>query len=211
MASMQQADDGSARVEADAGRTADVRAHSKDVKTALGSRSLVLIGMMGSGKTSVGRRLATALDLRFVDADTEIERVADMSIPEIFERYGEPFFRDRESKVVERLLGQGPQVLATGGGAWMNPETRGRIGEAGVSVWLKAEPEVLLKRVRKRGGRPLLASSDPEATLRRLVGERYPVYALADLTVMSRDAPHEHTVSELIDQLFALFHPEGRA
>lgn len=211
MASMQQADGERARPEPESEDAADVRATTKGLKSALGSRSLVLVGMMGAGKTSVGRRLALALDLPFVDADTEIERVADMSIPEIFERYGEPFFRDRESKVVERLLGQGPQVLATGGGAWINAETRERIGRQGVSVWLKAEPEVLLRRVRKRGGRPLLASADPEATLRRLVDERYPIYALADLTITSRDAPHEHTVADLIERLSNLLDAEGRA
>jgi shikimate kinase len=173
------------------------------VRSGLGSRSIVLVGMMGAGKTSVGRRLGAALDLPFVDADAEIEQVSQMSIPEIFARHGEAYFRAGETRVIARLLGQGPKVLATGGGAFMNPETRERIAEAGISVWLKAEIDVLMKRVRKRSNRPLLASPDPEGTLRALVDARYPTYALADLTVVSRDAPHEHVVADLIEALAA--------
>jgi shikimate kinase len=173
------------------------------VRSGLGARSIVLVGMMGAGKTSVGRRLGAALDLPFVDADAEIEQVSQMSIPEIFARHGEAYFRAGEARVIARLLGQGPKVLATGGGAFMNPETRQRIAEAGISVWLKAEFDVLMKRVRKRSNRPLLASPDPEATLRALIDARYPTYALADLTVMSRDAPHEHVVTDLIEALAA--------
>lgn len=212
---MQQLDEGRAGAEPESGRQPNGRAAVRAVKSALGRRTIALVGMMGAGKSSVGRRLAAALDLSFVDADAEIERVADMTIPEIFEKYGEPFFRDREAKVVARLLEAGPQVLATGGGAWMNPETRDRIGEAGVSVWLKADLEVLLRRVKKRGGRPLLAAPDPEAVLRRLVDERYPVYALADITITSRDAPHEQTVADLVaalaDLIAAEDGPEPRA
>ncbi|WP_271168697.1 shikimate kinase [Hansschlegelia plantiphila] len=170
------------------------------LREALGPRSIVLVGMMGAGKTSVGRRLALALDLPFVDADAEIEARAGMTIPELFEKHGEPYFRAGEARVIARLLEGGPQVLATGGGAWMNPETRERVAAAGVSVWLKAEIDVLLKRVRKRANRPLLAS-DPEATLRALAGARYPLYALADLSVVSRDTPHDHVVAELIAAL----------
>lgn len=173
-------------------------------RAALAGRTVTLVGMMGAGKTSVGRRLAQALDLPFVDADSEIEAVASLSIPEIFERFGEPYFRAGEARVISRLLESGQKVLATGGGAWMNPETRERISRAGVSVWLKADYEVLARRVRKRGGRPLLASADPEATLKRLIQERYPVYALADLVITSRDAPHEHTVAELLAALGGL-------
>ncbi|MFC3695335.1 shikimate kinase [Chenggangzhangella methanolivorans] len=209
MAAMQQLDDGRARPDLQHGGSDD--RDLTQVREALAGRSVVLIGMMGSGKTSVGRRLAAALDMPFVDADAEIERVADMSIPEIFERYGESFFRDREAKVVARLLEEGQKVLATGGGAWMNPDTRARIGEAGVSVWLSAEFDVLLRRVRKRGGRPLLARPDPEGTLRRLVDERYPTYALADVTIQSRDAPHERTVGDLIEALRSAPAPRGSA
>nr|WP_271200971.1 shikimate kinase [Methylopila turkensis] len=172
------------------------------MRSALGNRSIVLVGMMGAGKSSVGRRLAQALDLPFLDADTEIEAAAGgMTIPEIFAVHGEPHFREKEARVVARLLENGPQVLATGGGAWLSEDTRRRVAEAGVSIWLKADVEVLLKRVRKRSNRPLLASADPEATLRALVAARYPVYALADITVVSRDAPHEHVIADVIAAL----------
>jgi shikimate kinase len=172
-------------------------------RAAIGFRSITLVGMMGAGKTSVGRRLAQALELPFVDADGEIEAAAGMTIPEIFETHGEPYFRSGEARVIARLLDEGPRVLATGGGAWMNPDTRAKIAATSVSVWLKADIDVLLRRVRKRGGRPLLAGPDPEAALRRLVEERYPVYALADLAITSRDAPHERTVADLVEALAA--------
>ncbi|RXF70831.1 shikimate kinase [Hansschlegelia zhihuaiae] len=205
MAGIQHLIEAPSRAETDAqtsrsGPEGDVAA---SVRRALGGRSIALVGMMGAGKTSVGRRLGQALSLPFVDADSEIEAAAGMTIPEIFETHGEPYFRSGEARIISRLLETGPQVLATGGGAWMNPETRARISESGVSVWLKADVEVLLRRVRKRGGRPLLASADPEATLRRLVEERYPTYALADIVITSRDAPHERTVAELIETLAA--------
>lgn len=205
MAAMQHLDDGRAPSDQQSGPSAAEReqAEIRAAREALAGRSVVLVGMMGAGKTSVGRRLAAALELPFVDADAEIERVADMGIPEIFERYGEPFFRDREAKVVARLLEESQKVLATGGGAWMNPETRARIAASGVSVWLSAEFDVLLRRVKKRGGRPLLAKPDPEAALRRLIEERYPTYALADITIVSRDAPHERTVADLIEAIRA--------
>lgn len=211
MAAMQHLDDARARTDLQQDAPGEREADAiRGALAALDGRSVVLVGMMGAGKTSVGRRLAASLDLPFVDADAEIERVADMSIPEIFEKYGEPFFRDREAKVVARLLEEGQKVLATGGGAWMNADTRARIGAAGVSVWLSAELEVLLRRVRKRGGRPLLAKPNPEEALRRLVEERYPVYALADVTIQSRDAPHERTVADLIAALGAAT-PRGAA
>jgi shikimate kinase/3-dehydroquinate synthase len=167
----------------------------------LGGRSLVLVGMMGAGKTSVGRRLAQRLNLPFVDAYAEIVAGARMTIPEIFERFGEPYFRDGERKVIARLLEGGPKVLATGGGAFMNPATRDRVAALGVSVWLKPEFEVLLRRVRKRSNRPLLQTADPEATLRRLLGERGPIYGLADITIESRDGPHDMTVENIMDAL----------
>lgn len=175
----------------------------KALREALGTRSVVLVGLMGAGKSSIGRRLAHRLGLAFVDADTEIERAADLTIPEIFERHGEAYFRAGEVRVVARILDSGPQVLATGGGAFMNPETRARIRAKGVSVWLKAEFDVLMKRVRRRNDRPLLKTEDPGAVLRRLMEERYPVYAEADLTVISREATHEEIVEEVLSALAA--------
>lgn len=171
------------------------------VRRALGPRSLVLVGLMGCGKSSIGRRLATRLGLPFIDADEEIERVAQKSISEIFADHGEAFFRDREAKVIERLLSGGPQVLATGGGAFMIPETRARIRDTGISIWLRAELPVLMRRVGKRDTRPLLKDTDPEAVMRRLMDTRYPVYAEADITVESRDVPHEGIVTEIVEAL----------
>ncbi len=168
---------------------------------ALGGRSIVLIGMMGAGKTSVGKRLAQKLGLAFVDADDEIEAGAQMTIPEIFERFGEPYFRDGERRVIARLLDDGPKVLSTGGGAFLNEETRRRVAERGVSVWLKPEFETLLRRVRKRSNRPLLRTDDPETTLRKLLEERSSTYALADLTIETRDGPHDAVVEALIGAL----------
>jgi shikimate kinase / 3-dehydroquinate synthase len=165
---------------------------------ALGRRSIVLIGLMGSGKTATGRRLAQELGLEFVDADEEIEAAARLSITEIFARHGEDSFRDGERRVMARLLRDGPRVLASGGGAFMNEETRARIALAGISIWLKADQDVLWRRVRKRSHRPLLHGGDPEQTLRTLLEQRYPVYALADVTVVSQDGPHELAVEEAI-------------
>jgi shikimate kinase len=179
--------------------------HDRDitdqVRRALGQRSLVLVGLMGCGKSSIGKRLAARLSLPFIDADEEIERVAQKSISEIFEDHGEDFFRDREAKVIARLLGGGPQVLATGGGAFMTPETRQKIREAGLSIWLRAELPVLMRRVGKRDTRPLLKAGDPEQVMKDLMAARYPVYAEADLIVESRDIPHDGIVSEIIAAL----------
>jgi shikimate kinase/3-dehydroquinate synthase len=173
-------------------------ARAQALVAALGSRAIVLIGMMGSGKTSVGRRLAARLGLPFHDADAEIEAAAGMTIPEIFARHGEAHFRDGERKVMARLLQFGPQVLATGGGAFMNEATRAAIAAHGVSVWLKAEFDVLMRRVRKRATRPLLQTPDPEGTLRGLIAARYPIYQLADVCVVSQDGPHEAAVEETL-------------
>lgn len=169
-----------------------------DIAAALGPRSIVLIGMMGAGKSSIGRRLAKKLDLPFVDADAEIELAAGMPITDIFDHHGEDYFRSGEARVIARLLDQGRQVLATGGGAFMNPGTRSLIAAKGISVWLKAEPDILLRRIKRRSDRPLLRTADPEATLNKLIEQRYPVYAEADLIVHSREVPHEVIVDEII-------------
>lgn len=172
-----------------------------EVVAMLGRRSIVLVGMMGAGKSSIGRRLATRLNLPFVDADAEIEKAAGMSIPDIFATHGEPDFRAGEARVIARLLDSGPQVLATGGGAFMNAETRAAIGVKGVSVWLRAEAEVLMRRIKRRHDRPLLATDDPAATLRQLIDIRYPVYALASVAVQSREVPHDKIVDEIVAAL----------
>ncbi|MBV8753171.1 MAG: shikimate kinase [Hyphomicrobiales bacterium] len=171
------------------------------IVAALGRRSIVLVGMMGAGKSSVGRRLATRLGLIFVDADNEIEAAAGMSIADIFAAHGEAYFRSGEARVIARLLEGGPQVMATGGGSMMNPDTRALIRAKGVSIWLDAEYEVLLRRVKRRTDRPMLKTTDPADTLRRLLDERRPVYSQADVTLRSRDAPHETIVNEAITAL----------
>ena len=168
-----------------------------DVVAALGNRSLVLIGMMGVGKTTIGRRLAARFKLPFVDADAEIEAAhAGTTIPEIFATYGEPYFRDGEARVIARLLGDGPRVLATGGGAYLRKDTRERIRDHAVSIWLRADRDVILRRIRRRSDRPLLQTDDPAATIDRLIAERHPLYREADIMVPSRDVPHEKIVDE---------------
>jgi shikimate kinase/3-dehydroquinate synthase len=173
------------------------------VAAALSGRSVVLVGMMGAGKTSVGKRLAAKLGLPFVDADAEIEAGAQLTISEIFERFGELYFRDGERKVIARLLNGGPLVLATGGGAFMNATTRQNIAKYGVSIWLKPSFDILLARVRKKSNRPLLKTADPEQTLRRLLEERTPTYALADLTIESFDGSHDTVVDAILRRLDA--------
>ena len=174
------------------------------IRAALDRRSVVLVGMMGVGKSSIGRRLATRLGIPFVDADAEIEKAAGMSISDIFARDGEAYFRSGEARVIARLLDSGPQVLATGGGAFMNEATRAAIKTKGVSIWLSAEFDVLMRRIAKRKNeRPMLQTDDPEETLRQLIAVRDPVYALADLTVQSREVPHDAIVAEIVAALAA--------
>ena len=165
------------------------------ILAALGRRSIVLVGMMGAGKSSVGRRLAARLGIPFVDADAEIESAAGMSIPEIFAKHGEPYFRAGEARVIARLLEDGPQVLATGGGAVMDQRTRDLIHIKGISVWLKADLDVLLKRTKRRNDRPLAEK------IKDLLPLREPVYALSDIIVQSRDEPHDTIVDEIIAAL----------
>jgi len=175
-----------------------------DIAAALGRRSVVLVGMMGAGKSTIGRRLAARLRLPFLDADIEIEAAhAGMTIPEIFATHGEPYFRDGEARVIARLLDNGPAVIATGGGAFMREETRNRIRDKAVSIWLKADADVIMKRVKRRADRPLLQTEDPAATVSRLLEAREPVYRTADLTIWSRDVPHDRIVDECIDALRA--------
>jgi shikimate kinase len=181
----------------------DRQGQAARIREALGSRSVVLIGLMGAGKTAVGRRLANRLDLPFIDADTEIELAAGTSISEIFAEHGEAYFRQGERKVIARLLESGPQILATGGGAYMNADTRTTIGARGISIWLRAEIPILLHRVRRRNHRPLLAGRDAEQVMRALTAERYPIYAGADITVESRDVPHDVIVNEVVEGLAA--------
>jgi shikimate kinase len=174
-----------------------------DITSALGTRSVVLVGMRGAGKSTIGRRLAARLRLPFLDADIEIEAAAGMSIPDIFETHGEPHFRDGEARVIARLLDGGPAVIATGGGAFMREETRNRIRDKAVSIWLKADVDVIMKRVRRRADRPLLQTEDPVATVSRLLEQREPVYQTADLTIASRDVPHDRVVDECVEALRA--------
>ncbi|HSV22552.1 MAG TPA: shikimate kinase [Xanthobacteraceae bacterium] len=171
------------------------------ITAALGRGSIVLVGMMGAGKSSIGRRLAARLGIPFADADAEIELAAGMSIADIFEAHGEPSFRSGEARVIARLLEHGPQVLATGGGAFMNPQTRANIHGKGISVWLKAEPDVLARRLRRRSDRPLLKTADPMATLTDLLSERNPIYGEANIVVVSRDVSHEVIVDEIVSAL----------
>ena len=181
------------------------------IREALVARSIVLIGLMGAGKTAVGRRLANRLDLPFTDADSEIEIAAGQTVSEIFTEHGEPYFRQGESRVIARLLQGGPQVLATGGGAYMDARTRANIKARGISIWLKAELPVLLHRVRRRDNRPLLASDNPDKVMRELMEKRYPIYAEADITVESRDVAHDLIVGDVVEALSRWLDKEAKA
>ena len=177
--------------------------NAMSIEPALRGRTIALVGLMGAGKSSIGRRLALALDLPFKDADEEVERAAARSIPEIFEYLGEAAFRDGERRVIARLLDDPPHVLATGGGAFMNAETRALIRQKAISIWLKADLEVLLRRVARRTDRPLLKDGDPRAVLEALSRERDPIYGLADIRVESVETAHQATVQAIIDALRA--------
>jgi shikimate kinase len=172
-----------------------------DLLARLGSRSIVFVGLMGAGKTAIGRKVAGMLGLPFTDSDHEIESVSRMTIPDLFERYGEAEFRSLEQRVIVRVLESGPQVLSTGGGAFMNEQTREAIAAYGLSVWLKADVDTLLDRVSKKQNRPLLKNADPRAVLEKLMAERNPVYALADVTVATRDERKEVIAGEVIEAL----------
>lgn len=178
---------------------------AKAIRAGLGGRVIVFIGLMGAGKTSIGRRLAQALDLPFIDSDHEIETVSRMSVSELFAQYGEPEFRALEQRVIERLLQQGPRIVSTGGGAFMNPQTREAIAEFGVSIWLRADLDLLMARVARKQTRPLLKNADPRGVMRKLMDERYPVYAKADITVETRDARREVITQEVLEALRTYF------
>lgn len=180
---------------------ARIQRREENLKARLGDASLVLVGLPGAGKSSVGRRLAHRLALPFVDADCEIETAAGMSIAEIFARHGEAAFREGEQRVIARLLENGPQVLATGGGAFMSPATRAAVAERGIAVWLDASTDVLVSRIAKRGHRPMFIGVDPRAKIAELRAVREPVFALAPIHVMSSSGPHERVVSRILSAL----------
>lgn len=169
----------------------------------LGSRSIVFVGLMGAGKTVIGRKVAGTLNLPFIDSDHEIETVSRMTIPELFANYGEEEFRSLERRVIARLLEDGPRVLSTGGGAFMSEDTRRAIGENGISVWLKADLDTLMHRVAKRQNRPLLNTENPRAVMQRLMEVRYPVYMQADIAVRTREEPKEVIAAEVLHGLAA--------
>ncbi len=171
------------------------------VRDRLSSKSLVLVGLMGAGKSAIGRRIAARLNMKFLDADTEIETAAGQTISDIFACHGEAHFRDREEKIIERLLVDGPQILATGGGAFMSEATRANIKTHGISVWLRAELDVLMERVGRRDHRPLLKTEDPQAVMQNLIDQRYPIYAQSDIVVESRDVAHEVIVHEILNAI----------
>ncbi len=181
----------------------------KLIQQGLEGRSIVLLGIMGAGKTVLGRKLAKRLNLPFVDSDHEIEAAAGMSIADIFEMHGEAYFREGEQKVVERLLSGDQTVLATGGGAFMNDLTRQTIQEGSVSIWLNAELDTIMERVLKKDTRPLLRTADPRKVMDQLMKERYPVYKKAHISVMSKNLPHHVMVSRMIDRLAGYFIKNG--
>lgn len=181
--------------------------HRDELNALLDGRPVVLVGMMGAGKTTVGRRLAARLGRHFVDSDEEVEKAAGMTIEDIFAAHGEADFRAGEVRVIARLLKDRDLVLGTGGGAFMNAETRALVKSSAVSVWIKADFELLFQRVQRRSNRPLLKTANPRQTLQDLIDRRYPVYAEADVTVVSRDVPQEQVASEVMEALMAQLRP----
>jgi shikimate kinase len=186
------------------------QARAEEVVERLAGKPIVLVGMMGAGKTTVGRRIATKLSRHFLDSDEEIEKAAQMSIPEIFEQRGEGEFRAGETRVIARVLKDHDIVLATGGGAFVNLETRALVKDGAVSVWLKAEADILFERVSRRSNRPLLKTPNPRATLEKLIEERYPIYAEADITVLSRDVPQDVVAHDVIDAVLGYLKRQDR-
>jgi shikimate kinase len=191
------------------GTTIGTGAAADLARRVLGKRNLVLVGLMGAGKSAIGKLVAAEMGIPFIDSDHEIERVSRMTIPELFEKYGEPEFRKLENRVIARLLRTGPRVLSTGGGAFMNGDTRASIQAGGLSLWLDADLETLWERVIKRDNRPLLKTENPKQTLEALMIARYPTYALADLKVKSRDERKDVIASEVIGAVAALASESG--
>ncbi|CAD7042321.1 shikimate kinase [Pseudorhizobium endolithicum] len=177
---------------------------AEEARDALGQRNLIFVGLMGAGKSVIGRMVAQALSVPFIDTDAEIEKVSRMSIAELFSAYGEAEFRALETRVIGRLLRGGPKVISTGGGAFINENTRRLIKEGGVSVWLKADLDVLWERVNKRDHRPLLKTENPKATLQNLMNQRYPIYSEADLTVPSGNVRKETMVTNVLSAVIGL-------
>jgi len=175
--------------------------HKDELNALLAGRPIVLVGMMGAGKTTVGRRLAAKLGRHFVDSDEEVEKAAGMTIEDIFKAHGEADFRAGEVRVIARLLKDPDLVLGTGGGAFVNTETRALVKSSAVSVWIKADFELLFSRVQRRSNRPLLKTPNPRQTLQDLIDNRYPIYAEADVTVVSRDVPQDQVATEVIEAL----------
>jgi len=175
--------------------------HKDELNALLAGRPIVLVGMMGAGKTTVGRRLAAKLGRHFVDSDEEVEKAAGMTIEDIFKAHGEADFRAGEVRVIARLLKDRDLVLGTGGGAFVNTETRALVKSSAVSVWIKADFELLFSRVQRRSNRPLLKTPNPRQTLQDLIDKRYPIYAEADVTVVSRDVPQDQVATEVIEAL----------
>ncbi|UXN71681.1 shikimate kinase [Devosia neptuniae] len=179
------------------------QARAEELAALLGGRPIVLVGMMGAGKTTVGRRLAAKLNRLFLDSDEEIEKAAQMSIPEIFEQRGEAEFRAGEARVIARVLKDPDIILATGGGAFVSEETRALVNAEAISIWLKAEADILFERVSRRSNRPLLKTANPRQTLEKLIAERYPIYADAHVTVLSRDVPQDVVAADVIEAVLA--------
>ena len=171
------------------------------IRGMLDGRSVVLVGLMGSGKSTIGRKLAQVIDIEFFDSDTEIENASRMSVKDLFAVYGEPEFRALEQRVMLRLMEDGPRIISTGGGAFINPEVREAVLKGGIAVWLDADIDVLMERVGRRETRPLLNNDDPEATMRNLMETRYPTYAEAQIRVMSRNERKDIMVGEVIEAL----------
>lgn len=184
---------------------------AESIRGLLGRRVIVFVGLMGAGKTAIGRKVAAGLQLPFIDSDHEIESVSCMTVPDLFEKYGEPEFRALEQRVIERLLQEGPRVVSTGGGAYMNAQTRAAISAHGISIWLKADLDTLMERVSKRQNRPLLKNPDPRGVMQKLMDDRYPFYALADIHVQTRDARREIITAETLEALLAHLQDVGAA